>query len=98
MNRLTHMMPLRRSEAAAFLRGRGIPITEAALATKATRGGGPAIHYWGRLPLYWEKDLLEWAEQRLASHRRMQATADRLEAMGLDVAISKGKSIQPRRK
>ena len=33
---------LTRREAAAFLRGQGFPVAEATLATKATRGGGPA--------------------------------------------------------
>jgi hypothetical protein len=67
---------LRRRDLAAALKARGIPMTEATLATKATRGGGPPFRSFGRIPLYRWGDALEWAEARLSAPRGSTSEID----------------------
>lgn len=51
---------LSRRGAANYLQGRGVPITEATLATKASRGDGPTfVKFCGRA-LYTEEWLDAW--------------------------------------
>ena len=55
---------LTRIDAATALTDAGYPTTAGTLATKATRGGGPAYRLYGRKPLYRFADLMAWAESR----------------------------------
>lgn len=58
---------LRRSEVPAYLfEKHGIPIALATLNKLATIGGGPAMRYAGRIPLYDVEDLDRWATDRLS--------------------------------
>jgi hypothetical protein len=56
---------LTREAAAAALTAAGFPTSRATLATKASRGGGPAYRKFGYKPLYRWGDLIHWAESRL---------------------------------
>jgi len=67
---------LRRKQLAEALTAKGFQITEATLATKASRGGGPPYELWGRIPLYRWATSLAWAEGRLSSPRRSTSEAD----------------------
>lgn len=67
---------LRRKDAAAALTAKGYPTSPATLATKATRGGGPAYRLFGRIPLYKWQDALDWAEGKLSDPRRTTSEAD----------------------
>ena len=67
---------LRRKQTAAALTEAGFPITEATLATKAARGGGPPFRSFGRIPLYRWGDTLAWAYDRLSPPRRSSSEAD----------------------
>jgi hypothetical protein len=67
---------LRRRDTARALNEAGYPITEATLATKATRGGGPPYRLFGRVPLYRWGDALQWAESRLSPPMRSTSEAD----------------------
>lgn len=59
---------LRRSDVPAYLMQKhGIPIALATLNKMASIGGGPAMRYAGRIPLYDVTDLDKWAEQRLSA-------------------------------
>ena len=67
---------LRRSDVPAYLATKhGIDIAVATLAKMATVGGGPAMQYSGRIPLYAVSDLDMWAEARLS--RVVHSTSDR---------------------
>ena len=66
---------LRRKALAKALDDEGYPVTEATLATKATRGGGPPYQLFGRIPLYRWGDALAWAESRLSAPRRSTSEA-----------------------
>lgn len=66
---------LRRSELAKALKQAGYPATEATLATKATRGGGPPFQRFGRIPLYRWSSALAWAEGRLSPPMRSTSEA-----------------------
>ncbi|WP_373413692.1 hypothetical protein [Ensifer aridi] len=58
---------LRRSEVPEYLLEKhGIPIALATLNKMATIGGGPAMRYAGRIPLYDVEDLDRWAANRLS--------------------------------
>ncbi|MBW9058326.1 hypothetical protein [Agrobacterium pusense] len=58
---------LRRAEVPAYLLAKhGIPIALNTLNKMATVGGGPAMRYAGRIPLYDVIDLDKWAEERLS--------------------------------
>lgn len=63
---------LRRRALAEALTARGVPISEATLATKASRPGrygGPSYRSFGRIPLYRWGDALAWAEGCLSAPR-----------------------------
>ncbi len=65
---------LRRDEAAAHVRNRwGLPCSRGLLAKLAVAGTGPLFRTAGRFPLYSEKDLDAWAENRLSEPRRMSS-------------------------
>ncbi|WP_374623140.1 hypothetical protein [Devosia sp.] len=67
---------IRRNDVPAYLRATfGIEIAPATLAKYACLGGGPALVYFGRVPLYELSALNEWAEARLGA--RVQSTSDR---------------------
>lgn len=58
---------LRRSEVPAYLLdNHGIPVALATLNKLASTGGGPAMQYSGRIPLYHVDDLDRWANERLS--------------------------------
>jgi hypothetical protein len=52
-----------------------VPVAVATLAKFATVGGGPAITYFGRIPLYARTDLDAWAVAKLG--RPVASTAER---------------------
>lgn len=59
---------IRRSDVPEYLATKhGIDIKVSTLAKMATLGGGPAMQYSGRIPLYRIEDLDEWANQRLSA-------------------------------
>lgn len=67
---------LRRSDVPAYLATHhGIDIKASTLATMATVGGGPAMQYSGRIPLYRIEDLDEWANKRLG--KVVRSTSER---------------------
>lgn len=58
---------IRRSEVPAYLMDKhGIPVALATLNKLASLGGGPAMQYSGRIPLYHVDDLDRWANERLS--------------------------------
>ena len=57
---------LNRRDTAVALNEAGFPIAEQTLATKASRGDGPAYYKFGARVLYRWGDALEWAESRLS--------------------------------
>lgn len=58
---------LRRKDVPEYMRiVHGIDIAYATLGKLACIGGGPAMQYSGRIPLYHKKDLDAWAEKRLS--------------------------------
>jgi len=66
---------LRRAEASAYLREQyGIRAAVGTMAKWAAQGGGPAMHYDGRFPLYTTDDLDAWARQRIS--RRVRHTSE----------------------
>jgi len=67
---------LRRSDVPNYLASKhGIDIAVSTLAKMATVGGGPAMQYSGRIPLYHIRDLDSWAEERLS--RVVRSTSER---------------------
>jgi hypothetical protein len=60
---------LRRRDTAKALSAAGFPTSEATLATKASRGGGPPYRSFGRIALYRWADALAWAEGKLSAPR-----------------------------
>jgi len=59
---------LRRSEVPEYLMAKhGIPVALATLNKMATVGGGPAMRYAGRIPLYDVEDLDRWVASRLSA-------------------------------
>jgi hypothetical protein len=67
---------LRRSDVPAYLASKhGIDIAVSTLAKLATVGGGPAMQYSGRIPLYHLRDLDEWATTRLS--RAVRSTSEK---------------------
>lgn len=70
---------LRRSEVPAYLLDQhGIPIATTTLNKMATVGGGPAITYAGRIPLYDIEELDKWAAERL--QKPVRSTSERTAA------------------
>lgn len=70
---------LRRRDLAEALTRAGYPITEATLATKATRPGrygGPPYRSFGRVPLYRWGDALAWVDGCLSPPRSNTSEAD----------------------
>ncbi|MBY2949479.1 hypothetical protein HF205_21840 [Rhizobium leguminosarum] len=66
---------LRRKDVPAYLASfYGIDIAVSTLANLATIGGGPAMQYNGRIPLYNVADLDEWANSRLS--KRVLSTSE----------------------
>lgn len=58
---------LRRSDVPAYMLSKhGIPVALATLNKLASTGGGPAMQYAGRIPLYRPEDLDAWAAERLS--------------------------------
>ncbi|TIL83004.1 MAG: hypothetical protein E5Y89_02640 [Mesorhizobium sp.] len=58
---------LRRKDVPAYLlENYGIEIAVSTLNKLATIGGGPAMQYAGRIPLYHRNDLNTWAAERLS--------------------------------
>ena len=68
---------LRRRALADALTAAGYPVTEATLATKATRGGGPPFRRFGPIPLYRWCDALAWVDGRMSPPVRSTAELDR---------------------
>lgn len=66
---------LPRRETSAALTAAGFPVSEATLATKAVRGGGPPYQLFGRKPLYRWGAALEWAHSRLSRPVRSSSEA-----------------------
>ncbi len=66
---------LNRQDAAAALTRAGFRISPATLATKASRGGGPAYRLFGRVPVYRWNDLITWAEGRMSDPAHEQDPA-----------------------
>lgn len=67
---------LRRSDVPNYLASKhGIDIAVSTLAKMATIGGGPAMQYSGRIPLYHIQDLDAWAEARLS--KAVRSTSER---------------------
>lgn len=67
---------LRRKDVPEYLRIKyGIDIARTTLNKLATIGGGPAMQYSGRIPLYHKDDLDAWAEARLS--KPVRSTAER---------------------
>jgi len=60
---------LPRVQAAHALTALGYPVAPSTLATKATRGEGPAYRRFGRKPLYRWGDVLAWAQSRMSPPR-----------------------------
>jgi hypothetical protein len=59
--------PLRRAEAAAYIRDRyNLPCEASSLRTLACRGTGPSYRVGGRFPLYDLADLDAWAQSKLS--------------------------------
>jgi hypothetical protein len=67
--------PLRRNEAAAYLRDRySLSCGERYLAKLAVIGGGPAFRKASRWPIYDTADLDEWAKARISP--RVHSTSE----------------------
>ncbi len=67
---------LRRTDVPNYLASKhGIDIAVSTLAKMATVGGGPAMQYSGRIPLYHIQDLDAWAEGRLS--KTVRSTSER---------------------
>ena len=66
---------LTRSQTAAALNASGFPIAAPTLATKATRGGGPPFHRFGKRALYPWGSTLDWARSRLGPVLRSTSDA-----------------------
>lgn len=67
---------LRRKEVPAYLSEKhGVDVAMSTLEKYATNGGGPAMQYHGRIPLYRIEDLDAWVAGRLSPPVR--STAER---------------------
>lgn len=67
---------LRRIDVPAYMASKhGIDIAASTLAKMATVGGGPAMQYSGRIPLYHINDLDAWAHERLS--KSVRSTSER---------------------
>lgn len=67
---------LRRKDVSLYLRtNHGIDIAYATLEKLASVGGGPAMQYVGRIPLYHKDELDRWANERLS--KPIKSTSER---------------------
>ena len=67
---------LRQKDVPGYLANKyGIDIAVATLNKLASVGGGPAMQYAGRIPLYHRNDLDVWAEAKLS--RPVKSTSER---------------------
>jgi hypothetical protein len=73
---LPHSTLLRRKRCAEALLAHGFPVAEKTLATKASRGGGPPYHKFGRVVLYRWGEVLSWAEAQLSCPVRSSSEWD----------------------
>jgi hypothetical protein len=89
---------LTRAQTASKLTEAGFPVKPGTLATKASRGGGPAYELFGKKPLYRWGTALAWARSRLSapnrtsSEHRAQVALPKVEHVSLgsvDVAETK---------
>jgi len=60
---------LSREAAARALTAAGYVTSPSTLATKATRGNGPAYRIFGKRAIYRWGDLIAWAESRMEPYR-----------------------------
>lgn len=67
---------VKRKQGAAALTESGFPTSPTTLATKATRGGGPPYHLYGKVALYRWGDLLDWAKASMRPPRRSTSEPD----------------------
>lgn len=73
---MTQRPRLRRKDVPAYLAEKhGIDVSASTLSKMAVNGGGPAMQYSGRFPLYHLDALDAWAEARLS--KSVQSTAER---------------------
>lgn len=73
--------PLRRNEAAAYIRDRyNLPCAASSLRTIAVKGTGPAFRKAGRFPLYELADLDSWAQAKLSPKVRSTSELSALRA------------------
>ena len=69
----------RRKQAAAYIQAEwGIPCSPKTLAKRAVIGGGPPFRKAGRIPLYPEDGLDDWARSKLGP--RVRSTSELSEA------------------
>jgi hypothetical protein len=74
---------LSRQEAAELLQEHGFPTTPTSLAVKASRGGGPPYHRFGRQAIYAPSEVLAWAHAKVAT---AAATASEHRAQEVEAA------------
>jgi hypothetical protein len=67
---------LPRRATAEALTAAGYKTSEATLATKACRGGGPPFRKFGRVPVYRWGDSLAWAQSQLSPLMRSTSELD----------------------
>lgn len=67
---------LTREQVAIALTASGYPVKAKTLATKATRGGGPAYRLFSGRTLYRWSDALAWAEAATSAPRRSTSEHD----------------------
>ena len=65
---------LSRRDTALAIAALGLPMSEATLATKASRGGGPPYRVFGRTALYQWGDVLKWTEEQTITKDGKPAT------------------------
>jgi hypothetical protein len=73
---------LRREDCAKALTRAGYRISPKTLATKASRGGGPPYHKFGRAVLYRWSEVLAWAEARLSPPFTSSSQANAVRSTG----------------
>jgi hypothetical protein len=61
---------LSRKQIAQALTDCGFPTSEKTLATKASRGGGPAYSLWGKVAVYAWGDAIDWVLAELGKSAR----------------------------
>jgi hypothetical protein len=64
---------LDRTEAAEYLRGRGLQVSPTTLQKWASIGGGPLYFRWGHRAVYLRSDLDGWAAEKLSQPARTYA-------------------------